>query len=47
MFFRANELSQGTLLIREIINKMNGQINVDSTYGEVTTFELILQNNIA
>ncbi len=49
MFFRATELSQGTglglYMVREIINKMNGQINVDSKYGAGTLFEITLPNN--
>ncbi|MDZ4758521.1 MAG: PAS domain S-box protein [Bacteroidota bacterium] len=50
MFFRATELSQGTglglYMVREIISKMNGQINVDSNYGQGTTFEIILPNKV-
>ncbi len=48
MFFRATELSQGTglglYMVREIINKMNGRINVDSVFGEGTIFEIVLPN---
>jgi signal transduction histidine kinase len=44
MYFRATELSKGSglglFIVKETLDKMGGDINVKSKYGEYTTFEM-------
>jgi PAS domain S-box-containing protein len=48
MFYRADETSTGSglglYIVKEIVEKLNGSINVSSLLGEGTTFEIILPN---
>jgi PAS domain S-box-containing protein len=48
MFFRATEKSQGSglglYIVRQTLDKLAGDISVDSTLGEGTTFRITLKN---
>jgi signal transduction histidine kinase len=48
MFFRATERSEGAglglYIVKESVNKLGGEISLDSTYNEGTTFNIRLPN---
>lgn len=48
MFFRGNELSKGNglglYIVKEMVQKLGGQIHLTSAFGEGTTFTLVLPN---
>lgn len=48
MFFRYNTTTVGTgiglFVVKEALDKLGGNINVESTYGEGTTFEISIPN---
>lgn len=51
MFFRSNRTDNsgtgiGLYIVKEALNKMGGTIAVDSTYGQGTSFEIILPNHV-
>jgi signal transduction histidine kinase len=51
MFFRSNRTDNagtgiGLYIVKEALNKMGGTIEVDSTYGQGTKFEIILPNHV-
>ena len=51
MFFRGTVKSKGAglglYIVRETVNKLSGNINIKSLYGDGTTVELTLPNHIA
>jgi len=50
MFYRATERSDGSglglYIVKEIIEKLGGSIEVDSVIHEGTTFKITLPNNV-
>ena len=51
MFFRSSNnitgLGIGLYIVKEALTRIGGEINVDSVYGEGTTFKVSVPNNIA
>ena len=49
MFYRATTKEQGTglglYIAKEVIEKLNGSISVESSINEGTTFNIIVPNN--
>ena len=48
MFYRASDSSEGSglglYIVKDTVDKINGELKVDSTYGKGTTFTLIINS---
>jgi signal transduction histidine kinase len=50
MYFRATETSKGSglglFIVSEVIDKIGGNINVESEFGKQTKFEVLIPNKM-